>query len=181
MFVMPDDLDHNTRHFFSQLYDQYYKLVYYVALKILKDHLAAEDILQETFSRALPYYDTLKNMDPSKQKSYLCTIARHCALDYIEKTPPEVSIEDHMPSAAPIADATLQQLINNEGYQHLLNYIQHLRPIYRDVLMLKYVHGYSNGEIADILHLKKKTVEMRLLRGKEALKNCLEKGSEQDD
>lgn len=181
MFVFPDDTDLATRQSFAQLYDQYYKLVYHVVIKILKNEHAAEDALQETFSRAIPYYGTLKNMESSKQKSYLCAIARNYALDQLDKRSAKVYNEDYDPDPISISDSVLQQIINDDGYQRLLDHIQNLGPKSRDVMMLKFVHGYSNTEIADMLHIPKKNVEMRILRGKKALKKRLMEGSEKDD
>ena len=191
MFVFPDDTDLATRQSFAQLYDQYYKLVYHVVIKILKNEHAAEDALQETFSRAIPYIvvsaeyldedGTLKNMESSKQKSYLCAIARNYALDQLDKRSAKVYNEDYDPDPISISDSVLQQIINDDGYQRLLDHIQNLGPKSRDVMMLKFVHGYSNTEIADMLHIPKKNVEMRILRGKKALKKRLMEGSEKDD
>ena len=39
---------------------------------------------------------------------------------------------------------------------------------------LKYVNGFSNQEIADILKIKKKTVDMRLYRAKKLLLKKME-------
>ena len=53
---------------------------------------------------------------------------------------------------------------------HWINYQK-----YKGVIILHYLEGYSVEEIADILRLSKSAVKMRLKRGREFLKEELEK------
>jgi RNA polymerase sigma factor (sigma-70 family) len=50
------------------------------------------------------------------------------------------------------------------------NSINQLRPIYRDVILLKFHHGLSTAEIAQQLQISKSTVAKRFRRGLEKLK-----------
>ena len=55
----------------------------------------------------------------------------------------------------------------------LIEEIQKLNDIYKEVLELKYVAQFSNQEITDFLHIEKKTVEMRLYRANNILRERL--------
>ncbi|MBQ8861825.1 MAG: sigma-70 family RNA polymerase sigma factor, partial [Clostridia bacterium] len=65
---------------------------------------------------------------------------------------------------------------NAESYEKLLSDIRALEPIYRDIILLKYLYGYSNYEIASMLGISEATVRVRLMRGKKLLKNKLSGG-----
>ncbi|MEG2364696.1 MAG: RNA polymerase sigma factor, partial [Terrisporobacter sp.] len=45
---------------------------------------------------------------------------------------------------------------------------------YKSVFLLKYSQGLSNKEIGNLLDIKESTVRIRILRGKEKLKEILE-------
>ena len=58
---------------------------------------------------------------------------------------------------------------------HLYDALQKLPGKYRGVVILHYLEGYSVAEIAKILQLSESAVKMRLKRGREFLKEELEK------
>ena len=57
------DLKKRKKYAFNIIYKQYYKLVYYIALDIVKDETVAQDILQDTIAKncALNAYRKRKN------------------------------------------------------------------------------------------------------------------------
>ncbi len=48
----------------------------------------------------------------------------------------------------------------------MLGIIENLNDTYKDVLKLKMIYGFTNGEIAELLGITKRSVEMRIYRGK---------------
>lgn len=71
------------------------------------------------------------------------------------------------------SDGILEHLINKEQIHQLATEVSKLEDIYKSVLELKYVNNLSNDEIASVLKLKKKTVEMRLYRANIILRSKL--------
>ncbi len=63
-------------------------------------------------------------------------------------------------------DQPLENVIQEEGEKELLEAMKILPEKLRLVLELRYFHEYSNGEIAKILDISKKNVEIRLYRAK---------------
>ena len=57
--------------------------------------------------------------------------------------------------------------------------IRSLDPIYRDILLLKYLYEYDNGTIAAMTGIAEATVRVRLMRAKEKLSELL-RGGESD-
>ena len=52
--------------------------------------------------------------------------------------------------------------------------IKSMKDSYRDIFMLKYVHGLENEEIAKVFGIKEETVRQRISRGKKMLEEKLE-------
>ena len=69
---------------------------------------------------------------------------------------------------------------NENGFlknQELKEAIKKLDDKYRDILLLKYVYGYSMKEIAKMLKITETNVSTRLERGRKQLKNKMEQGA----
>src|SRR5215467_11725850 len=71
------------------LYDRYSPVVYAVALRVLSDNSAAEDILQDVFMR-LWRNPRAFNASRGSLATWLAVIARNRAIDHLRKKRPEV-------------------------------------------------------------------------------------------
>src|SRR5436309_15831862 len=84
----------------AQLYDRYSGIVYSVALRVLGDTGAAEDVLQEVFMqlwRNPGLFDSRRgNLGP-----WLAVIARNRAIDSLRRRKPESDIDDVVLSVEP--------------------------------------------------------------------------------
>jgi RNA polymerase sigma-70 factor (ECF subfamily) len=77
----------------AQLYERYSFIVYAVALRVLGDTGAAEDVLQEVFLqlwRSPQAYDASRGSLPA----WLAVITRNRAIDLLRKRRPDVDIAD---------------------------------------------------------------------------------------
>src|SRR5664279_1092151 len=77
----------------SELYDRYSKVVYGVALRILHDTGAAEDLLQDIFLQLWRKPDAFDSSRGSLT-AWLAVIARHRSIDRLRQRRPETDIED---------------------------------------------------------------------------------------
>ena len=77
----------------AELYDRYSSVVYAVALRVLGDTGAAEDVLQEVF---LQLWRKPSAFDAARGslRSWLAVITRNRAIDSLRKRRPETDIED---------------------------------------------------------------------------------------
>src|SRR5713226_9884981 len=84
----------------AQLYDRYSSVVYAVALRVLGDTGAAEDVLQEVF---LQLWRKPGAFDSSRGNlgAWLAVIARNRAIDSLRKRRPEADIADVVVSVEP--------------------------------------------------------------------------------
>lgn len=84
----------------AELYDRYSSVVYAVALRVLGDTGAAEDVLQEVF---LQLWRNPGAFDAARGSlgSWLAVVTRNRAIDSLRKRRPETDIEDVVLSVAP--------------------------------------------------------------------------------
>ena len=67
----------------------------------------------------------------------------------------------------------LNQYLAQESYERILHAIQKLDEIYRVVFEYKYLHELSDREIADLLGVTPKVVNVRIFRARKKLQNLL--------
>ncbi len=73
-----------------------------------------------------------------------------------------------------ISKDTLRDALSDVGYNTILNEINSLEPIYKDVLTLRLVYDYSVSEISKMLKTSENTIKSRISRGKNILRERLE-------
>ena len=76
-------LKQRKRKTFEIIYRKYYRLVYYVALSIVKDEHLAQDIMQDTFVSFMNHIEDYN--EDGKIKQYLTTISRNLALNAVKR------------------------------------------------------------------------------------------------
>lgn len=167
---------------FEQIYDNYRFTMLYVAKGIVKEHSSAEDVVHDTFLKLIEIIDDIEDVNSSKSKGLILTIVKHKAIDYLRKIKPDRNIlidevEFPLPDDQPIP---LERIINAEGYNRLLDLIDELDEKYSAVIELKYIHGYSGREIANILDITEENANMRIFRARKMLIKKIE-GDDQHD
>ena len=63
---------------------------------------------------------------------------------------------------------------DNPDFSHIYEALDSLKDIYRIPIILKYLNGFSEKEIAQALDLNINTVKSRLFQGRQKLKKALE-------
>ncbi len=159
---------------FEILVEKYQGRIYRHLRKMVKDDAQAEDLLQETFLNA---YKGLGGFTgDSAFSTWLFRIATNNALMFLRKTKPdsveyddEIKIADShsMPVASPeFVSTPLEVLLSREGQRQIEQAIDGLPVIYRSVVMLRDVEGFSLQEVAGILDTTVAAVKSRLHRGR---------------
>lgn len=157
---------------FLALYDRYASRVHGLALRILGDHMLAEEATQDAFlklwSRARDYLAERGPFLP-----WLLTIARRVAIDRLR-------LESRRPSLSTSVDPdeTWQNLpdldtaSDESRWRSLYFAVQALHPDQRAVIELAYYKGMSQSEIAEILGWPLGTVKTRLRAAMENLRRA---------
>jgi len=128
----------------ADLYDLYSSVVYGVALRVLGDTTAAEDVLQEIFLQLWRRPQAF-NAERGRLAPWLAVIARNRAIDVLRKRPPEADI-DEMPLSTGIdlEDVAAQRL----AIERVRSAIGQLPPEQRKALEMAFFEGLTHTEIA---------------------------------
>lgn len=158
-----------------QLYRRYQRELYLYLYSLCKNHELAEDLLQETFLKALlSLPDGHTNM-----RAWLYMVARNLYFNYSKKEKKKVPMEEAAELPDEKAENMLEHLIVEERSRLLYRALQHLDGAKREVLALQYFAGLSQKDIAAVLHLTPENVRVLACRGKRELKAYME-GNEYD-
>jgi len=135
-----------------------------LALLITGSGAAAEDVVQETFVRALS--GTIKNTSGTVN-GFLGTIAFRLAVKEAQRMRRNVHLDnieqlDH-------SESPIEQVLKNERERFVAGAIGSLNAEHRDVLLLRCYGGHSYEEIANLLNVPIGTVKSRIFY---AIKSC---------
>lgn len=149
---------------FETLVRAYSSDLYRFAYWLCSNHAVADDLLQETFLRAWKALDKLE--DEKKAKSWLFTILRReNARRFERKSLDLVDIEDQLVEDQ--LSLTPEQSLQR---QQLHKAILRLDEDYREPLILQTIGGFKTREIAQLLNLNLNTVNTRLFRARDQLR-----------
>jgi RNA polymerase sigma-70 factor (ECF subfamily) len=128
----------------GELYDRHSSLVYSVALRVLGDTGAAEDVLQEIFMqlwRKPEAFEASRGSLPA----WLAVIARNRAIDAIRKRTPDTPIEDVIVSVKPDLAGEAERKRAAEQVRRKLGEMPELQ---RAALEMAFFEGLTHSEIA---------------------------------
>ncbi len=147
-------------------------LILYLRGFVADIHLA-EELAEEAFVKIVTKKPRFK--ENSSFKTWLYSIARNVALDYLRKNKRTETIP--IENSSPIADEIdLEKAFLKEEQKIALHRtLSQLRPIYRQAIWLTYFEGLSNKETAKILGKSLHNTEMLICRARQSLKTELEK------
>ncbi|MFZ0310111.1 MAG: sigma-70 family RNA polymerase sigma factor [Candidatus Sulfotelmatobacter sp.] len=154
----------------AELYDRYSSVVYAVALRVLGDTGAAEDVLQEIF---LQLWRNPGAFDAARGSlgSWLAVITRNRAIDSLRKRRPETDIEDVVLSVAPDLAGEADRARVAEKMRGVMGT---MTPVQRSALEMAYWEGMSHSEIADRTGEPLGTVKTRIRAGLIALRKAFQ-------
>jgi RNA polymerase sigma-70 factor (ECF subfamily) len=153
----------------AALYDRYSSIVYSVALRVLQDTGAAEDVLQDIF---MQLWRNPGAFDASRGNmgAWLAVIARHRAIDALRKRRPENDIEDVVVSVEPdlASEADRSRVMNK-----VRGVLQTMPVPQRSALEMAYFEGLTHIEIAAKTGEPLGTIKTRIRTGLLSLRKVL--------
>jgi RNA polymerase sigma-70 factor (ECF subfamily) len=150
-----------------------------VARALARTESDADDLVQETFLRALRHWHTFQS--GSDCRRWLATICRNVFFAQHGRAKVVTAVEDDTLEALGAADAHRSARAMGLGdlFDRLdlgpaiRRAIDSLAPVFRDVVTLYDVEGFTYEEIADALMIPLGTVRSRLYRGRRQLQEML--------
>ena len=133
----------------------------------------AEDAVHDTYVRIVKYMYKIDESNIGRTINFLLIICRNISIDIYKKNRQIISIED-IEYNIDIVSTPLDVVITNDSIKRITDCIKRLKPIYRDVMLLKYDSDCNNEEISGLLNIKETTVRKRLERARRELTKILE-------
>lgn len=155
---------------FNEIYETNFNYVYsFVFLRLAANKEATEDIVQETFISAMKGLTNYKGT--SSYKTWLCGIAKNKILNYYRNTIRKEGFAcvEELNYVEDNQDIELMT-INLETRKVILETLNNLKPVYKYVLILKYIDDYSVNDIAKYLCKTPKSIDGLLQRSKISFK-----------
>lgn len=145
---------------YDMLFTRYYAKVRNFVFAIVKDENEAEDIAQDIFLKLWIQRDKIGIVD--NWDAYLFAMARNYTLNALKQKVHEHNVRSY-PEAGIPEESSLEEMIFSEELKAILeNVISKMPDQRRRVFTMSRLQGMTNQEIAQALHISKRTVETHI-------------------
>ncbi|HEY4388691.1 MAG TPA: sigma-70 family RNA polymerase sigma factor [Ktedonobacteraceae bacterium] len=142
----------------------------------------AEDVLLQVFQAAVES-ETLSNLDESKQRTWLWTVARNKATDHYRQTRHRPIFSKGLEEIGEVladddASAPEAAALRQEMYVELRTHVASLPEIQQEILRLRFACGLKCSEIAQQLNKSNAAIRTMLSRSLNLLRTIYQQGRE---
>lgn len=130
----------------AEIYDCYSPRLYRYALRLLGDACMAEDCVAETFSRFLQSLRVGRGPREYLQ-AYLFRTAHNFIADHYRRTPAE-ELDEYVPDHSNVEEQASQSIRK----RRIRSAMRELSPAQQQVIALKFLEGWENEEVAQVLN-----------------------------
>lgn len=164
----------------TKVYEEYNRYIYHLCLKLTRNDIEAEDLMQEVWVKVVRYESSVESVEHIK--AWLTTITMNTFRDryrkkvrrskYMMNQPEQldVPILDLVPNNEVSTEEQIEKVEITKIVQEKMN---ELDGIYQKTLWYFYVDQYSLAEISALMKVSIGTVKSRLFRAKARLKEIL--------
>lgn len=156
--------------YISKFYNQYSNDVYLYILSLCHDNYLAQDLMQETFVKAMLSLEVShKNV-----KGWLFKVAKNLWIDYLRKNKnnSDINIDDIY--IQDFSQDILSKIIKNEESLRLYKKVIMLNSSMREVITLYYYLEVDQKQIASLMNISNGAVRTLLYRARKILKDMME-------
>ena len=158
-----------------EVYNRYYKAMYNVAFRIVKDSFEAEDIMQDSFLSAFTKLDSIK--DTVTFGSWLKRIVINNSIYHFNKNSKYENVPyDSVMYKIEDENQGIESDFSNSNSKAklVLKTMNSLKNNYRIALTLHLIEGYDYEEIGSIMNMSYANCRTTISRAKENLRQKLE-------
>lgn len=161
------------------LIEKYNKLVYKICYDMLGSSLDAQDTTQEVYLSLYINFERYGNLSENDIKNIICKIALNKCKDILKSKARKLqnlTSDDQIALENYESDNDIEEEIYlKDRANYLSKIINELKEPYNDVLRKYYLEELSLEEIAKLRNTSKATIKMQIHRGKNLLKEKIEK------
>jgi len=174
--------DFKDERAYAELMSKYRDSIFFMMVKMVKNNDDADDLTIEAFGKA---FNRLHQYTPNYAFStWLFRIATNNCIDFIRKKKmvtfsidKEFGDEEGGGMTFEIKDGRLdpeERFIRKQKIRIMREIVEHLKPRYRNLIVLRYFRELSYDEIAKETELPIGTVKAQLFRAREQLYNLMQ-------
>lgn len=159
----------------ARLYRQAAPTLFSLILRMVKRRDWAEEILQEAFVNIWHHAGDYQSHQ-SAPMTWMTSIVRYRALDWLRHRRPETSLEEVSEREAWVdpAPEPMEELLQSSKAQALLDCLKKLEANARRAILLAYYEGYTHEALSRHLEVPLGTIKSWIRRALPQLKGCLE-------
>lgn len=154
----------------NEMFEKKMNLIYKYLIKLGCSEANAEDIVQDTFYKALKYIDGIQT---EKLSSWLFKVAINKYYDLCRKNNRHIQLslhEDIFKESLKEDKLVEDFILDLEKKEEILKCLSSISEVQKNLLVFKYDMGLSYKEIAEILDINENTVKTYLFRAREQFK-----------
>ena len=173
---MRDGLDDTALERFEALVLPHLDAAYTLARYVTRNDHDAEDVVQDSYLRALKYFDGFRGGEGSSARAWLLAIVRNTAYSWQRRHRGDghATEFDEALHSDSIADQHPEALfLKGAAAESLTRALERLAPEFREIIILRELNGLSYKEISDVAGVPVGTVMSRLSRARERLHAAL--------
>ena len=157
------------RDAFAELYNKHSEYALRVAIAVTRNKMSAADAVQESFIRV---YKNIHSFDIDKPfEPWFYRILINECNRIIGKASNTILVDDFIENNP---QGAIEDEYKFEEYENLYKAIESLNDNNKIPIVLKYLKGFKENEIAEILGINVNTIKSRLFKGRQKLKSVLE-------
>ena len=162
----------------QQLYQREARYLLGVALRIVRQHQHAEDVLHDAF---ISIWQRASTFDPARGagRGWIYSVVRHAAPNRVRSGAREVSVDEEAVAAIEDDAAMVAHAAAADPFElradlgRLDTCLSQLEPARRDCILYAYVDGCSHSKIAERTQTPLGTVKAWIQRGMRVLRECM--------
>lgn len=154
---------------FKALYDETFTMLWRVARRIAGSDEAAEDIVHDSYIKAVERWGMFPTKDDAKY--WLIRVVKNNALNWIKRKGREQKVYQRYFKETEVrtADSPESETLRNEAAVGMRRYLDRLPEKFKTVLVLKEYGLLNYKEIGKALGIAEGNVKVRVFRAREAL------------
>lgn len=156
---------------FNEIYKEHAEMIYRFLLRMCNDEHLAEDLMQDTFLKAIEKIYTFDGR--CKLTTWLCQIAKNTYLDYARKKKNQPDMELCEENSHDMEMSPEERLVSLETAGELYRMIHKLEEPYKEVFLLRHYADLPYKEIGNMFEKSEVWGRVTYLRGKEMLVRML--------
>ena len=156
-----------------RLYEKYSKFMFKVAYSILHNCHSAEDVVQQAFIKIADNLNKINKSNETTTRNFIGITTKNTALKIYNKEKNHIvlPIDDNYADTDSYDISDI--IITKETYDRIKIHINNLKPIYKEIILIKYSQNLNDKEIAELLNITPENARKRLERARKQILKAL--------